>query len=164
MKIEFSLLFCTSDFDWEKNILSTFNSSARNKGSLLNTQNITSTYQWCVKQKYLYLWREVGSVILWKKLTFTLQSCPFKSVLQHISSVIPTLRSSVRGRTHRWCSARPSSLGGSRTCPPGRPRGRCSVGDSPSAHTLVLSSPPRTDTHRWCMSRGDHSPPRTPLS
>lgn len=116
-------------------------------------------------QAEVLVWREVGSVLCSeKKLTFTLQSCPFESVLQHVSSVVPTPRSSVRGRTHRWCSAPPSSPGGSRTCPPGRPRGRCSVGDSPSARTLVPSSFPRTDTHRWCTSRGDHSPPRTPLS
>lgn len=64
---------------------------------------------------------------------------------------------------HRWCSVHPSSPGGSHTCPPGRCRGRCSVGDSPSAHILVLSSLPRSDTHRWCISHGYHSPPHTPL-
>lgn len=67
------------------------------------------------------------------------------------------------GRTHQWCSVHPSSPDGSHTCPLGRLRGRCSVGDSPSAHILVLSSLPRTDTHRRCRIHGDHSPPRIPL-
>lgn len=67
------------------------------------------------------------------------------------------------GRTHQWCSVHPSSPDGSHTCPLGRLRGRCSVGDSPSAHILVLSSLPRTDTHRRCRIHGDRSPPRIPL-
>ncbi|TNN70828.1 hypothetical protein EYF80_018962 [Liparis tanakae] len=49
---------------------------------------------------------------------------------------------------HRWCNVRPSSPDGSHTCPPGRLRGRCSVGDSPSARSLVPSSLPRSDTRR----------------
>lgn len=112
--------------------------------------------------------------------TLTLQSCPFESAHNQIflPSSYPSCVESVLlcccvvcvcacvcdCVAHRWCSVHPSSPGGSHTCHPGRLRGRCSVGDSPSARILDLSSLPRTDTHHWCTIRGDRSPPRTPLS
>lgn len=103
------------------------------------------------KDEKSYLFRQFGKLLTIPPKTV----CALLSALCRCTACVTV--------AHRWCSVHPSSPGGSHTCPPGRCRGRCSVGDSPSAHILVLSSLPRSDTHRWCISHGYHSPPHTPL-
>lgn len=127
----------------------------------LQTSKISSSaYRLCVMQKYSFEGGGSGTSV------FVI--CPRRKYPHSHSKVAllspPIIRFSSPVRTllvssmcccvcvcgcvaHRWCSVHPSSPGGSHTCHPGRLRGRCSVGDSPSARILDLSSLPRTDTH-----------------
>lgn len=61
------------------------------------------------------------------------------------------------GPPYRWCSARRSIRGCTRTCRRGRSRARCSEGGRPAGHRPLPSSHPRNGTCLPRRRRGHHS-------